>query len=304
MSILETVLKSRVIKGCFTIDQAAFILFDGDFAEPYLTNFDAAITAAANIPDYEYMQDELAILTVDVETKMEDIRSAFKHMRPFIEKAYPNQKQVWNSFGYDNYGADRNSQTKIGNFIFKLHLAAVKRSAELILVGYPQVDIDNLQSLHTNLIKAQETQEAYKLEIKDSTNDRMEAMNAMWEFVQHICRVGKIIFEDDYGKYQQYVMYPASSGGSDEFKAKVPANGTVVILDKHITPSTVFTLKNTGNTDLLFCLGDLNNPCAAGTQVDAGGSTQITAQDMGSGTMLKCTNLSTTEEGEYDVKVV
>ncbi|MCD4819453.1 MAG: hypothetical protein K8S23_12245 [Candidatus Cloacimonetes bacterium] len=245
--------KARVFLSCLTRDISDFGAFDSDFNADYLTKFGNLIEAAAAIPDHEYMQDQLAIKTTELKDIMEAARKAFRFMKPFIEKAFPNRKDIWNLFGYDNFSGIRNNQERLTAFIARLHETAVKYSAELIAAGYPQEKIDLIKFYQNNIVKANVDQDDFKIVIKNQTNERIKKMNDMWEVVLHINRIGKLIYEDDYSKYQQYVLYHSSTQGEpDVLQGNVPAGETVVILQENIVPSTVFKLKNPGTTGMEY----------------------------------------------------
>ena len=183
-------------------------------------------------------------------------------------------------------------------------LAAAKYSAELIAAGFDQHAIDNIQLTFDKLVTANNDQEYYKGERQAITQQRIEKMNAAWEIVLNVCKAGKIIYADNPAKYKQYVLYESQSGsGSDTYSDNVPPAQTLTILSEDITPSTVFALHNKGETVLKFCLEDDENPCTAGTDVDPGDELTIIASQLGTGTILKVTNLSDTVEGMYEVDV-
>ncbi len=186
----------------------------------------------------------------------------------------------------------------------KLHKTATLYAAELIAAGFLQAKIDKLQTCYNDLLKADDEQEGFKIEVKKLTNERIEMLNAVWTIVLNICRIGKLIYADNYGKYQQYVLYHSSSEGEpDVFHGNVPAGQTVVILEENITPTTMFKLMNKGTTILQFCLEDTHNPCIEGVELNPDEEQEIIANELGAGTILKCTNKSQTDEGMYEVEV-
>jgi len=295
---------AHVIRDCFHIDLADFTAFDLDLNAAYHTNLVNLIVAAEDAPDHEYLMDQLAQKTVIVEENMTLCRNTTQLMKPFIEKAFPGKKATWNLFGYDDYDDARNSQHKMYNFMKKLYKTAILYAAELIAAGFTQIKIDKLQTCYLDLMRADDEQESFKIEIKKMTNERIEMLNAVWSIVLNICRIGKLIYADNYGKYQQYVLYHSSSEGEpDVFHGNVPAEQTVVVLEENITPTTMFKLINKGTTILQFCLEDTHNPCVEGVELNPDEEQDIIANELGAGTILKCTNKSTDTEGMYEVEV-
>jgi len=295
---------ARVFVALITRDLSFFTAYDLDFNAAFITNFESLISAAAAMPDHEFMQDQLAILTTEVNSKMEAGRKVFRLLRPFVEKTFPGRKDIWNLFGADDYHGIRNSQVGLTAFLAKVHQAAVKYRTELNAAGYTDVNITKLNTSHDDIVKANVEQDDFKIQMKEQTNERIRKMNAMWEVVLRINQVGKTIFEDDYGKYQQYIIYHSSTPGEpDILNGIVPAGQTVVVLQENITPSTVFKLKNPGTTGLEYCLGETPEPCTGGIELNPGEEHETTASEMGTGSILKVTNKSADTEGNYEVEV-
>lgn len=295
---------ARVFVALITRDLAFFTAYDLDFNAAFITLFEDLIAAEEAMPDYEFMQDQLAILTTDVNDKMESGRKIYRLLKPYVEKTFPDRQDIWNLFGADDYKNIRNSQVGLTAFLAKVHGAAVKYRTELNDAGYTDENIDKIILAHDDIVKTNVEQDDFKIQMKEQTNERIRKMNAMWEPVLRINQVGKTIFEDDYGKWQQYVIYHSSTPGEpDVYSGSVPAGQTIVALQENITPSTVFTLKNPGSTILEYCLGETPEPCSGGIVLNPGEDLETTASEMGTGSILKVTNKSETEEGAYEVEV-
>ena len=300
-SMLE---KARYIYNCLVHDLADFTAFAPKFVQTFVDNFMLKIEAAEDAPQDNQIIDILAQKTDAVNQAMEDCRKLFNKMRYFLEEAFKSNTSLLNEIGYNDYGAARNSQKEMIRFMKVLVTACNKYASELIAVGFDQNQIDSIQATLDKLVTANDDQEYYKGERQAITQQRIEKMNAVWEIVLDVCKAGKIIYADNPAKYKQYVLYESQSGsGSDTHTGNVPPAQTAIILTEGITPSTVFGLENTGQTTLKFCLEDDQNPCTSGNDVAAGDERTIIANELGSGTILKATNLSDTEEGSYRITV-
>lgn len=295
--------KARIFLSLLREYQPQFAAYDPDFNEDYIDDFSNLIDAADAFPTHETMMDLLSQKTETYKVKMTVARKIYKWMKPYIEKAFPDSKKTWNTFGYDNYDAARNNQKELPDFMKNLHYVATMYAVQLNAAGFTQDKIDEIQSSYQDLVIASDEQEQFKMQILKATDDRIEAMNAMWRPVMLISRIGKMIFEDDYGIYQLFVLYESSSPGEPDIEqGNVPAGQTVVVMED-VAPSFVFNLKNPGSTVLEYCLGDDHAPCSAGIELNPGDEHQTTAADLGTGTILKVTNKSETEEGSYEVEV-
>ena len=86
----------------------------------------------------------------------------------------------------------------------------------LLTAGYNQTKIDELNRLTNQLDTANIDQQVFIKERARLTSQRKILMNEVWAVIQHICKVGKIIYVNDYGHYQQYVMYEKKSDTEPE----------------------------------------------------------------------------------------
>ena len=122
---------AKVLRLFFIDDQAQFETEDSNFATPFETNWLNTITAAEAHPTDEQRRDQLEQLTVTVKAEMTECRNTFQAAKRYIEKAFPNNSEVWNEFGYDDYDeVDRNQPAMI-EFMKRFHTTAVKYSAQL-----------------------------------------------------------------------------------------------------------------------------------------------------------------------------
>ncbi|MEE9215280.1 MAG: hypothetical protein V3U54_10900 [Thermodesulfobacteriota bacterium] len=202
------------ILGQFKDDKAAFVSYDPDFGGTFEADWQADITAAEEVPSDEALVDAQEGLTRDVEQLMEDCRHKFQDSKRFIEKAFPDDKPVHNEFGYDNYGASRDVQTKMIFFMENFHRVAEKYSTQLIAQNYTQAHIDEIETLHDQLHDANEEQEGAKGGRPVVTQDRIIILNKPWDTTADVSRAAKAIFHKDAAKLKSYLL-PASESGDE-----------------------------------------------------------------------------------------
>jgi hypothetical protein len=208
--------KSNVIKSCFTIDIQDFTAFDNDLDQAYLDNLIVVINNANKVPQDNQVIDQLTQKTDIVEKLMDDCRVAAQGSKYFIEKAFPNNRSMWNEFGYNDYDEARKSQLKMILFMKVLRTVALTNKDALIAAGFDQTKIDEIDGLATRLDSANTAQQVFIKKRKQLSYERIEILNELWAIIQHICKVGKIIYVNDYGHYQQYVMYEKKSDTEPE----------------------------------------------------------------------------------------
>lgn len=210
----------------FTDEQAAFSAFDADFANPFETDWETAISTAEAHATDETILDQLQQLTNDVEDAMEAARNKFQQSKYFIEKAFPDKPAVQNEFGFDNYKPQRKSQTGMIQFMHTFFATATKYTAELASVGYDAAAVAEIESLLVDLDKANNKQEKFKGTRLVLTEDRKKDMNKAWDTMVRVSKAGKTIFVNDPAKYQLFLLPASSETGED-----ISISGTVTAAD-------------------------------------------------------------------------
>jgi len=217
ISDADMIAESRTDREHFLEDKPDFTAFDTDFNDPFDTTWLSEIDAAEVVTKHTVISDILTQFTNAVESNMKTCRDKFQVSKYHIEKAFPEQPLVWNEFGYNDYDEARNNQVKMIQFMKEFHETCVKYSAQLGIAGYTQTSIDEILTMKTALDASNLTQETYKDNTPVLTSNRIGILNLPWEKVKKVCKAGKVIYKDDYGKYQRYIL----PGGEEE-----PDDGT------------------------------------------------------------------------------
>ncbi|MBS3915388.1 MAG: hypothetical protein KG003_12915 [Bacteroidetes bacterium] len=213
---------SKTKQGFFSEDKSRFDEFDTDFRDPFAENWLTAIAECeAELQDVSIVS-QMTNLTEGVAEKMEQCRTAYQELKFFVEKAFPNNKPVWNEFGYAKYDSARQSQAQMVQFMQEAHTVARKYKDQLTAKNYPEGKIELLLTLKQELDAANTQQEMFKGGRPTLTQTRITKLNTAWEITVKVCRAGKIIFIDDKAKYDRYAL-PAGAGGDEEEEPENPA---------------------------------------------------------------------------------
>ncbi len=197
---------SRLMQGSFTEDLAVFSAFDSSFADPFTANWLLSINNSNNIVRDTIALGQQTELTGIVEKTMEEARNLFQSMKYFIEKAFPGKKEIWAQFGYNDYLSARNSETKMIQFLGVLYNTAVTHKDQLIAAGFIDGRIESIKSLQTQLAEADYNQEKAKKARPAVTHERIAALNDCYSYMQKVSKAAKIIFANDYVKYNRYLL--------------------------------------------------------------------------------------------------
>jgi hypothetical protein len=220
---------AKTLRSSFVTDQADFVAEDSNYANPFEDNWETAIDAAEAQPTDEQRDDQLTQHTAAVEAEMVLCRDTFQRAKRYIEKAFPNSKEHWNDFGFDDYEDARQSQQNMVPFMKRLHSTCVKYAALLSVpaVNFTAVRIAEVELRRAALDAANDAQENFKKDMPVFTKVRINTFNAMWDICTDVAATGKLIYNDDAAQFQRYLL-PASDepAGTLILSGKVSQTGT------------------------------------------------------------------------------
>lgn len=216
---------ARVLRLIFIEDQPAFSAKDSNFSPPFETEWLTVIETAENEPTDELRKDQLRQLTETVLQKMTDCRDNFQDAKRYIKKAFPDNKIIWDEFGFNDYDSVERKQPEMIQFMKRFHNTALKYASELAQpnVNFDAVKVAEILARHNALNDANNAQEKFKKELPVHTQNRINKMNAVWNICTDVCDVGKSIFKNNPAKYHQYLLPP-----SEEKPDVLNLRGTVV----------------------------------------------------------------------------
>jgi len=224
---------AKVLRLFFIEDQAQFETEDSNFATPFETDWLNTITDAEAQPTDEQRRDQLEQLTVTVKAEMTNCRNTFQAAKRYIQKAFPNNTEVWNEFGFDDYDTIRDSQPTMIEFMKRFHTTAVKYSAQLSAptVNFSAARIAEIETRRAALDAANNAQESFNGSLPTFTRKRIAAHNAVWNICTDVCGVGKALFRNDHARYQLYLLPP-----SEEPSGTLALSGTITRMPDTSTP--------------------------------------------------------------------
>lgn len=194
----------------FVAEKANFIANVPVFEDPFAENFQAIIREAEALPLDNEIIAEAAIYTEQLEITMEEARKAYMKLIYYVKLAFPDSNAILDVFGHNKYEKERKSQTGMLNLLEQAHRKAEdsKYKNSLISNGFTQEMIDGLQTIYQNIREQNRMQEDALNERPLKTQQRVEKLNKVWEFMEKISEATKIIYMDNPTKQEQYLLYP------------------------------------------------------------------------------------------------
>ena len=207
----------------------------------WLTAFQADITAADAFPKDESVILDIKILTGDVTASMQQGYAALQTLGGYAKLAYPTDSARERVFGQQYWAAARDNTLKLQEALELAHAKADNATfkADLLAKGYTQAEIDQLDTLASDLQTKNGLQEASKVGRHVTQADRLALLNVVWEHLRTINTCASVVWAADAERLSQYQLYPSSSDGdNDQPTGSITISGTVT------DSNTTFPLQN------------------------------------------------------------
>jgi hypothetical protein len=219
----EMLQQSDVLMDSFETHKEVFVFrfpqLGGTFGADW-----AADTAAARaiLPDYAEVGEQ-ANETSKLEELMEQGRELFQTTMFYAGLAFPDSPEILHMFGSAEYHPARSNQLKLPTLLRTIHAQVSKPEyqAPLIEKGLKQTDIDLLETLAQDIVTQNIVQQNAMKARALATNQRILAMNKVWERMALVCQCAKLVFQDDAARYNLFLLTDEET--PKEVEAPVPA---------------------------------------------------------------------------------
>jgi len=206
----EEVLQQSDLKlAAFVENKTVFVERFPQLADPFATEWGAATTTARSIaPDYASLANQ-ASETDALKALINSGANLYQTLLLYVKLAFPNDATVLRLFGQQQYEAARNSQLKLPILLRMAFEEASKteHKAALIAKGMKETDIASLETLADDIVNQEIAQEiATKKRTKD-LDQRIKAMNLVWEKMSLVCQCAKLVFQNDATRYNLFLLY-------------------------------------------------------------------------------------------------
>jgi hypothetical protein len=202
----EMTLLSRVFLGLFKEEITKFSRFDPDFNDSYSQRWGASIKGAEDlIPDSSFKK-EISLLREEVKTICRECLDQVKMMKFYIVKAFPQNREMWNTFGVVNYNRCRQNGTLMLKLLNTLYEQSVHQKEKLAGINCPAEEIEKVNLLKTGLDEAQKNLEAAKKARPLNTVTNISYYNEVWSYSIKVNKASKIIFVDNPAKIKMFEL--------------------------------------------------------------------------------------------------
>ncbi len=193
----QLVLLAREYVNLLSEHLAVFTAINVRFDEAYKTDLISKIDDAEAIPSDQVIIDKQAAFTAVANETQDACVKHFSRMRYYIEEAFPDRKEIWRQFGYNDISDARRSDKEMLRFMDGLQKTATTYATELTNANMPVDVLDNIEPLKSKLQTDVLAKESYKKERTVITARRIEKLNTVWAMLKDINKAAQVVFIDD-----------------------------------------------------------------------------------------------------------
>lgn len=197
----------------FDANKGLFVERFPQLANPFSERWATAINAARSVmPDYVSVANQSS-QTNALEILMEKGRNLFQTLILCVRLAFPDDATVLRLMGQSQYNSAHRNQLKLPVLLRAAYAQASKPDYKSALInsGFTESEIVSLETLALSIIEQAAVQEQSKKSRSLDLNERIIAMNAVWEKMSLVCQCAKLVFQHDAARYALFLLSEGDS---------------------------------------------------------------------------------------------
>lgn len=187
-----------------------FIAFSPHFTAETLAELKSLFETASNIPSDNTYIDIQAKATENVNVELAAAGKFFQRCKFDIEMAFPNDKKVWNQFGFNDYDNARKSGKLMYLFLTDFDMIARKYKDPLVTSGWTDDTFAAILTHRDKLKGFMDEQSDCILKRNRATEERTVALNALYDKLAIYFKAARIMYEED-EELLKWFRFPAPS---------------------------------------------------------------------------------------------
>ncbi|WP_321514813.1 hypothetical protein [Marinifilum fragile] len=205
-----------------------FMAFTPHFTAETLAELNTLFETASNIPSDNTYIDIQAKATENVNTELAASGKFFQRCKFDIEMAFPNDKKVWNQFGFNDYDTARRNGKLMYLFLTDFNMIANKYKAELSAKGWTEETFSAILAHRDKLKGFMDEQSDCILKRNRATEERTIALNALYEKLAIYFKAARIMYEEDEDLLKWFKFPAASPKATKEVEEGTEVNEEIV----------------------------------------------------------------------------
>ena len=204
----EMLQQADVKLSSFLKNKSAFVARFPKLADPFASDWADAIKAARNIlPDYASVAEQ-SNENDALEILMDEGRNLFQMLMLYTQLAFPNHAIALRSMGQSQYESSSRSHLKLPILLRKAYKEASKAEYKEALLdkGMTEPEIEMLNTLADKIENQDTALQNAKEDRSVDANERIIALNTVWEKMGLVCQCAKLVFQKDATRYAMFLL--------------------------------------------------------------------------------------------------
>jgi len=215
----EVLQQSDLKLDSFIQNKNPFVERFTELGEPFAADWGAATAIARKIvPDYASVASQ-SVETETLNAMVSKGANLFQSLLLYVRLAFPNNATVLRIFGQQKYEAARNSHTKLPGLLQSAYTQASKPEYKpaLMAKGLKEEEIEMLKTMADDIVSQDKVQEKAMNDRTIDANNRITALNTVWEKMSLVCQCAKLVFQNDAVRYNMFLL---SEGDNQTIKTE------------------------------------------------------------------------------------
>lgn len=199
-----------------------FTQFSPIFTPKGLRELNQVYEEACNITTDNAYVDIQAKATEDVKLDLEACCKFFQRCKFDIEMAFPNDKKMWDQFGFNDYDEARRSGKYMYMFLTDMHMVATRNPEPLTTVGWTEENFNQILIHRDSLKENMNLQSDSIMDRSRATENRMMILNNLYEKMAIYFKAARIMYDDNEENLKWFKFpAPTTSNKSDEIEEEI-----------------------------------------------------------------------------------
>ena len=204
----EVLQQSELKLASFIENNGHFVERFTELREPFAADWGAATAIARKIvPDYASVATQ-SVETETLNAMVSKGANLYQSLLLYVRLAFPDNAMVLRIFGQQKYEEARNSHVKLPGLLISAYTQASKPEykSKLMAKGMKEPEIEMIKTMADDIVSQDRTQEKAMNDRTIEANNRITALNTVWEMMALVCQCAKLVFQEDITRYNLFLL--------------------------------------------------------------------------------------------------
>lgn len=209
--------QSQVLCSTFLSNESVFT----DFQPPFGVEWESLNSEAVTLLTDSAIRNRLCMYSDQLNQSIQQASEIYEIIMVYASMAFANDPAKLKEFGRETYSKEKQSKARHLKFLSDVYQRITHQPEKdmLIAKGLTLNQIQEFETLLTELENNNNIQENYKNERLALTQERIKKYNELWRRMTLVCEASKVVFRKNPAMQKIFKLYP-------EIKVKVSAQIT------------------------------------------------------------------------------